>query len=115
ARFIHREVAMLEDRHAIERMQCQVSGLAHLRFEVPEGVGDVFMSEHQPPNLNKSAAWKSKYDRVRHGFSPGFGAAQRPAVRRLCEILCSGCGQRIRCQDSGKAPHLRWSRAACTL
>ena len=66
ARFIDREIAMLEDRHAVEGMQCEVSWFAHLRFEIPEGVGDLFMREHQPHDLNKSAAWKPEYDRVSH-------------------------------------------------
>jgi hypothetical protein len=77
---VHGEIAVLEDRHAIEGMQRQVSWFAHLRFEVAEGVGDILVGKHHPHDLNKGAAWKSKYNRIRHFFlSPGFGAAWRPA------------------------------------
>src|SRR5262245_3747871 len=57
-------------RTAIEGMQCQVSGFTHLRFEIVEGVGDILVSEHQAYDLNKSAAWESKYNRIRHLFLP---------------------------------------------
>jgi hypothetical protein len=62
------KMGVLEDRHAIERMQRKVSGPAHLRFEVPEGVRDILMGKHQPHDLNKGAARKSQYDRIRHGL-----------------------------------------------
>src|SRR5262249_15282060 len=67
---VHSEIAVLENRHAIEGMQCQVSGFTHLRFEIVEGVGDILVSEHQAYDLNKSAAWESKYNRIRHLFLP---------------------------------------------
>src|SRR5262245_27235130 len=65
---VHREITVLENRYAIERMQRQVSWFAHLRFQITESVGDILVSEHQSYDLNKSAAWESQYNRIRHLF-----------------------------------------------
>src|SRR5262245_50516957 len=71
---VHGEIAVLENRHAIERVQRQVSWFAHLRFEVAESVRDILMSDHQPYDLNKCAARESKYNRIRHLLLPTYGA-----------------------------------------
>jgi hypothetical protein len=47
------------------------------------------MGQHQPDDLNKGAAWKSKYDRIRHRFSPGsaqLGLASLIAAGRIWHI-----------------------------
>jgi hypothetical protein len=65
--FVERKVAVLKDRDAIERMQGEVRGRAHLRFEIAECIGNTFVSEHQPDDMDIGAAWETKYDDVGHG------------------------------------------------
>jgi hypothetical protein len=66
AGFVERKIAVLKDRHAIEWMQCEVAGGAHFRLEITERVWDSFVREHQPNDMDVSAAWKTKYDDVGH-------------------------------------------------
>ncbi len=67
AGFVERKIAVLKDRDAIERMQREVAGRAHLRFEIAEAMGNAFMGEHQPDDMDIGAAWETKYDDVGHG------------------------------------------------
>jgi hypothetical protein len=67
AGFVERKVAVLKDRHAIEWMQGEVTGRAHLGFEIAECVWNSFVSEYQPDDMDISAAWETKYDGVGHG------------------------------------------------
>jgi len=39
---------VLEDRHAVERMQREVLGRAHVGFEVVERVRHLLVRQHQP-------------------------------------------------------------------
>jgi len=58
---------VLKDRHAIERMQCEVAGRAQLRLEITERVRNSFVSEYKPDDMDVSAAGKTKYEDFGHG------------------------------------------------
>ena len=62
ARFINCEIIMLQDWHAVERMQRKMAGLAHLWFQVMERVWHLFMSKDKPHNVDESAARKPVYN-----------------------------------------------------
>jgi hypothetical protein len=47
ARLIQHEVGVLEDRHAVERMQREVLGRTHVGFEVMERVRHFLVRQHQ--------------------------------------------------------------------
>jgi hypothetical protein len=48
-------------------MQRQMGGRAHLGFEIPECMGNLFVGEHQSRDMDEGAARKSEYDDIRHG------------------------------------------------
>jgi hypothetical protein len=58
---------VLQDRNAIEWMQREMGGRTHLGFEIAECIGNLFMGEHQPRDMNEGAARESEYDDIRHG------------------------------------------------
>src|SRR5262245_25947327 len=66
ARLVECEITMPQDRHAIEGMERQMAWLAHLRFEVLEGVGHLFVGENQPHDVDECAAWKPVNDWIGH-------------------------------------------------
>src|SRR5262249_27711561 len=65
-RLVNREIAMLQDWHTVEGMQCQMAWLAHLRLQIMEGVWHLLMREDEPHNVDESAARKAVYDELRH-------------------------------------------------
>src|SRR5262249_18240481 len=73
ARLVHREIAMPQDRHAIEGMQSQMDWHADLRLEVMERVGHLLVCENQPHDVNECAAWKPVNDWIGHITLLDFG------------------------------------------
>jgi len=62
--FVERKVAVLKDRDAIEWMQGEVTGRAHLGFESRKCMNS-FVSEYQPDDMDISAAWENQVRRHR--------------------------------------------------
>jgi hypothetical protein len=44
-----------------------MGGRAHLGLEIPKCIGNLFVGEHQPRDVDEGAARESKYDDIRHG------------------------------------------------
>src|SRR5262249_18289885 len=63
---VNREIARLQDWHAVEGMQRQMAWLAHLRLQIMERVWHLLMREDEPHNVNESAAGKAVYNDIRH-------------------------------------------------
>src|SRR5262249_50608385 len=63
---VNREIAMLKDWHAVERMQREMAWLAHLGLQIMEPVGHLLMREDKPHNVNESAAGKAVHNYIRH-------------------------------------------------
>src|SRR5262245_42603196 len=66
ARLVNREIAMPQDRHAIEGMERKMGRPTHLGFEIVERVGHVLVREDEPHDVHERAARKSVYDHSRH-------------------------------------------------
>src|SRR6266566_7500037 len=66
AGLIDREIAVLEDRNAIERMQRKVLRLAHHGFKIVEAIGDVLVSQDQSHNVDIGASREAVDDRIGH-------------------------------------------------
>jgi hypothetical protein len=60
APLIEREIAVPEDRHPLERVQCQLGRRVHLRFEIMEGVLNLLTSEDEARHLEVNAARKAE-------------------------------------------------------
>jgi hypothetical protein len=71
ARLVQHEVGVLEDRHAVERMQREVLGRAHVGFEVVEPVRHLLVRQHQLYDVHEAAGRKAENRDVSHrAFSP---------------------------------------------
>src|SRR5215510_10229338 len=68
--FVDGEIAMLQDRHTIERMQREVCRLAHLGLKIPKRVRHALVREDEPDNVNIGTVRKTKHDGVGHDPSP---------------------------------------------
>src|SRR5262249_31179837 len=77
ARLVHREIAMSQDRHAIEGMQSQMAWLAHRRLEVMERVKHLLVGENQPHDVDECATWKPVNDWIGHITLLDFGCRRR--------------------------------------
>src|SRR5215831_2024275 len=117
ARLIHREIAMPQDRHAIEGMQCQMALLAHFRLEVMERVGHLFVGEDEPHDVDECAAWEAVNVWIGHvGLALGGRAASSSLLRKearlpILPILGLGFG----CMMSGDAAYLTGVRVVANL
>ena len=78
AGFVQREVAVLQDRDAVERMQRKMGGRTHLGFEIPECVRNLFVGERQSRDMDEGAAWESEDDDIRHDRQPPGDMNLRP-------------------------------------
>jgi hypothetical protein len=59
-RLIKHEIAMAKDWHPVKRVQREMRGRAHLRFEVVEGVGHLFLGQDEARHLDVNAAGKAE-------------------------------------------------------
>jgi len=91
---------MPQERHAVERVQRQMIGLAHDRFEVVEFVGYVLVRQDQPDDVDEGAARKAVDDRIGHPFSPFFDFLSAP--ERL-----GGFAQRLLARQAEIAKQMR--------
>ena len=107
---IHREIAVPQDRHPLERVQRDMARRVHFRFEVVEGVRHLLLRQDEPGNLDVGAAWKAKQSDFGHGLlhaaaGSGFRGGRvafrhKPSARRTGEVQCLG-------ECLGKAGRLR--------
>jgi hypothetical protein len=56
AGLVDREIAVPQDRNAVERMQRQMLRLAHHGLKVVESVGHVLVSQHKSDDVDKRAS-----------------------------------------------------------
>jgi hypothetical protein len=67
---VEREVAVLQDRHPVERVQHEMYRRTHVGFEVAECVRQVFVRQDQTRDLDESAAGKPSKVKSDMVFSP---------------------------------------------
>ena len=67
ARLVHREIAMSQDWHPLERVQGEMTFRVHFSFEIVEGVGYLLMGQNDPGHLYVNTTWKTEQRDVRHG------------------------------------------------
>jgi hypothetical protein len=65
-RLVDEEIAMLQDRNPLERVQRDMARRVHLRFEVVEGVRDILVGQDDTGHLHENAARKAEQGDVRH-------------------------------------------------
>ena len=83
-RLVHGEVAVPQDRHPVERVQREMAGAAHFRFEIVEAVRHLLMGQDDAGHLDVNAAWKAEQGDVRHWglqAGAGFGFARERTFR----------------------------------
>ena len=68
ARLVEREIAMLQDRHPVERVQRKMGRGAHIGFEIAKIIGHAFVRQHQAHDVDKAAGGKAEQSQVGHGF-----------------------------------------------
>src|SRR5262245_50559819 len=66
ASLVDHEIAVPEDRNAVERMQRQVFGLAHHRLKVVKLIRYVLMRQNQTDNVDIRASWKAVDNWISH-------------------------------------------------
>src|SRR5262249_40471034 len=75
ARLEKREIAVPQDRHAIEGIERQMTWFSHLRLQVMELVGHLFVGEDHAHDVDESAARKAVNDGIGHGVTLLDGAS----------------------------------------
>src|SRR5215469_3581817 len=59
-------MAVLQDRHPLERVEREVRRRVHLGFEVVKGVGDLVMGQDNARHLDIDATWKAVQRNLGH-------------------------------------------------